>query len=338
MSAPSTAGAATSPAQPGEVDAREATEALAALGRQRLEQAPRRDAQLAVPIDEVALDHERALEVARERLGDDRPPPAIGMPDAGTGFCSLPPRQAATSRAKTRLRIATLSCRSYAAAPSSVSGQRLDPAVADPPGGELAGARASRIRYGRPSQRPMFSTSVRDGPRRRRRGASGRPRARSPRPRGTRPPGRCSSSKRYGRRRRRCAAARSARRRRRASSDQAAGLVRRLRVARARSSSRAHRGRDHHQTVRSIDALDVVGASQKSAERYFQPPSARIADDDALVELVGEPARDVDDRARRRRRRRCPPGRAARARPATDSSFETSIFRSSFETSRIGGT
>ena len=78
-------------------------------------------------------------------------------------------------------------------------------------------------------------------------------------------------------------------------------------------------------------ALDVRRASQKSAERYFQPPSASTQTTTPSSSSAASAARDVDDGAGRRRRRRCPPCRAARGAPATDSSFETSSFRSSFD-------
>src|SRR3989442_773489 len=53
-----------------------------------------------------------------------------------------------------------------------------------------------------------------------------------------------------------------------------ARFVRRLSF-RVRDERRAHVVRNHHQTVRPI-ADSMSSASQKSAERYFQPPSARI--------------------------------------------------------------
>src|SRR3990170_7268364 len=70
----------------------------------------------------------------------ERPPPAIGMPEAGTGFCSLPPPQAARSRAKTRPRSARALIPVLRRRALAGHGQLLDPGVADPPGGELAGA------------------------------------------------------------------------------------------------------------------------------------------------------------------------------------------------------
>jgi hypothetical protein len=44
--------------------------------------------------------------------------------------------------------------------------------------------------------------------------------------------------------------------------------------------------------VRSIDCSTSVGFPEV-AERYFQPPSAKIGDDHAFVALGGELARDV---------------------------------------------
>src|SRR6185312_11905005 len=55
--------------------------------------------------------------------------------------------------------------------------------------------------------------------------------------------------------------------------DEPAGLVRVL-FGRMRDERRAHLLRDYHHRVRSIDSVTSC-ASQKSAERYFQPPSAR---------------------------------------------------------------
>src|SRR5206468_937876 len=57
--------------------------------------------------------------------------------------------------------------------------------------------------------------------------------------------------------------------------DEPAGFVGRLSPGMFHELS-AHVGRDHHQTVRSI-ACSTSSASQKSADRYFQPPSASTA-------------------------------------------------------------
>ncbi len=50
----------------------------------------------------------------------------------------------------------------------------------------------------------------------------------------------------------------------------------------------------YHQTVRSMErSTSSSGASQKSAETYFQPASASTVDDHAFVHLLGDPPRDV---------------------------------------------
>src|SRR5215211_2465170 len=120
-----------------------------------------------------------------------------------------------------------------------------------------------------------------------------------------------------------------------AEEQQPARLVRVLR-ARVLLERGADLRRDHHQTVRSID-VSTSAASQKSADRYFQPPSGRTQTTTA------------SSRSAARRRATCAtapdetpakmPSSSSRRRIAsTDSSFETSTFRSSFATSRIGGT
>src|SRR6266511_6027729 len=113
-----------------------------------------------------------------------------------------------------------------------------------------------------------------------------------------------------------------------------ASLVRRLSL-RVRDERGAHVGRDHHQMVCSID-LSTSSASQKAADRYFQPPSARIATTTPSSSSAASlratwttapeetPAKMASSSRRRRTSR-------------TDSSFETSTFRSSLDTSRIGG-
>src|SRR5438309_7645850 len=60
-----------------------------------------------------------------------------------------------------------------------------------------------------------------------------------------------------------------------AHEEETASLVRGLRFG-VRDELYADVVGDHHQTVRSI-ADSTSSASQKSAERYFQPPSARMA-------------------------------------------------------------
>src|SRR6266545_2183975 len=118
--------------------------------------------------------------------------------------------------------------------------------------------------------------------------------------------------------------------------DEAARFVRLLR-ARVFLEGRAHLGRNHHQTERSISASASGPVSQKPAERYFQPPSARIAtttpssSSSASFRATCTTAPDETPA-------KIPSRSSSRRRPATASAFETSTFRSSRETSRIGGT
>src|SRR3954466_473139 len=60
-----------------------------------------------------------------------------------------------------------------------------------------------------------------------------------------------------------------------AQQHEPAGLVRCF-LLRVHDKGRPHLRRNHHQTVRSIEC-STSSASQKSADRYFQPPSAKIA-------------------------------------------------------------
>src|SRR5918999_1483619 len=117
--------------------------------------------------------------------------------------------------------------------------------------------------------------------------------------------------------------------------DQPAGFVRRL-LSSVRDELLEDRGRDYHQTACSI-ARSTSSASHSGAERYFQPASARTA--------TTTPSSTSS--AKRRATWRTPPEEtpakipslSRRARiPATASAFETSSFRSSCSTSRIGGT
>src|SRR5919106_1731232 len=117
--------------------------------------------------------------------------------------------------------------------------------------------------------------------------------------------------------------------------DQAAGLVGSLRLG-VLDERRTHLGGDHHQMRSSMAGPTSPSAFvQKSADRYFQPPSARI---------VTTTASSSSSAIRRATCTTAPdetpakiPSRSSRIRSAsTDSSFETRILRSSFETSRIG--
>jgi hypothetical protein len=138
---------------------------------------------------------------------------------------------------------------------------------------------SDRMRYGRPCQRPMFSTSVREGAWRAPRGGSGRRRARSRRPRGTRSAGSTSSSKRYGEAAR-LRPARSARPSR-PQDDDAAGLVRRL----GRACSRVRGARPRITTRARLHlALDVVRIPERGGE-VLPAAVGEDRDDDALVEL-----------------------------------------------------
>src|SRR5437867_12199251 len=120
-----------------------------------------------------------------------------------------------------------------------------------------------------------------------------------------------------------------------AEHDQSAGFIRRFRAGVVRQLG-AKLGRDHHQTLSSI-ARDTSAASQKSAERYFQPPSARMqtttpsssSPASLLATWVTAPEETPAN---------SPSASRSARTPATDSSFDTSTFRSSFDTSRIGGT
>src|SRR6266702_3982466 len=116
-----------------------------------------------------------------------------------------------------------------------------------------------------------------------------------------------------------------------AEEDQTAGFVRRLSFG-VRDQLPAHVLRDHHQTVRSI-AASTSSASQKSAERYFHPPSARIVTttplprSDASLRATWTTAPDETPA-------KIPSSWSRRRTSSTESSFETSTFRSSFVASR----
>src|SRR5262249_19953787 len=114
--------------------------------------------------------------------------------------------------------------------------------------------------------------------------------------------------------------------------EQAAALVGQF-LAPVGRDRLAHRGRDYHHSLLS----SISSPCQKPAERYFQPPSARTQ---TTTPSSSSPA------SRRATWTTAPPETPAKmpsaprsdCTPATASSFETRIFRSSFETSRIGGT
>src|SRR3954451_1114032 len=97
----------------------------------------------------------------------------------------------------------------------------------------------------------------------------------------------------------------------------------------------AHLVGDYHQLPASIDR-STSSAAQKSAERYFQPPSGRMQ---TTVPLSSSPAsfRATWTIAPDETPAKIPSLSTSARRPATESAFETRIFRSSFPASRIGG-
>src|SRR5215469_2072658 len=117
-----------------------------------------------------------------------------------------------------------------------------------------------------------------------------------------------------------------------AQHEQPAALVRQLPL-RVLGERLADRRRDYHHSLLS----SISSPCQNPADRYFQPPSARTH---TTTPSSSSPA------SRRATWRTAPletpakmPSRSRSAcTPATASSFETSSFRSSFATSRIGGT
>src|SRR3954465_7907431 len=119
-----------------------------------------------------------------------------------------------------------------------------------------------------------------------------------------------------------------------AESDQAAGLVRRLRL-RVLLERAPHGARDYHQMVRSSSSPPRA-SSQNDAEMYFQPPSARThttTPSSISAASLRATWTAAPDETPAKRPSRC----SSTCTAATASSFETSTFRSSFETSRIGG-
>src|SRR5205807_3412145 len=98
----------------------------------------------------------------------------------------------------------------------------------------------------------------------------------------------------------------------------------------------SHLGRDYHQTVRSIER-STSSASQKSAERYFQPPSARIATTTPSSRSAAS-LRATCTTAPAETPAKMPSSSSSARTARTESSLETRTLRWSFETSRIGGT
>src|SRR5918999_1477804 len=120
-----------------------------------------------------------------------------------------------------------------------------------------------------------------------------------------------------------------------AQEDQPAGLVRRF-GAGVLLEGAPHRGGDYHQTLRSIER-STSSASQNCADRYFQPPSASTAT--TTPSSSSAASRRATWRTAPEETPANTPSASRRARtPSTDSSFETSTFRSRRDTSRTGGT
>src|SRR5207244_11963719 len=117
--------------------------------------------------------------------------------------------------------------------------------------------------------------------------------------------------------------------------DEPARLVRLFR-ARVGLELRADLGWDHHQTALSSSSASAP-VSQKPAERYFQPPSASTATTTPSSRSAAS-LRATWTTAPEETPAKMPSRAKSSRSPATDSAFETSSLRSSFETSRIGGT
>ena len=119
-----------------------------------------------------------------------------------------------------------------------------------------------------------------------------------------------------------------------AKRDQAAGLVRRLlaRVLDELAGSRPELPPDRvlHRLVHVLRLPECRG-------QVFPAAVGEDRDDDAVFELLGEPAGDMED-APDDTPAKIPSARGAPALLATDSALETRSFRSSCATSRIGGT
>src|SRR5439155_13508098 len=120
-----------------------------------------------------------------------------------------------------------------------------------------------------------------------------------------------------------------------AQHDEPASLVRGFR-SRMRPKLGTDLGRNHHQTAPSISRSGLA-ASQKPAERYFQPPSARTRTttpcSSSAASLRAACTTAPDDTPAK-----IPSCWSRARRPATASVLETRSFRSRRATSRIGGT
>src|SRR5262249_50670584 len=96
-------------------------------------------------------------------------------------------------------------------------------------------------------------------------------------------------------------------------------------------------GGHYHQWPRSIEVSGSESA-QKSADRYFQPASARMQTTTEPCSTSSASLRATCTTAPADTPAKMPSRSSRARRPAIDSAFETSSFRSSLVTSRIGGT
>src|SRR4029453_7256559 len=105
---------------------------------------------------------------------------------------------------------------------------------------------------------------------------------------------------------------------------------------RVSSECRPCSGRHYHQTLRSI-ACSMSSASQKPADRYFQPASAKTPTTTPSASSAAS-LRATWPTAPAETPAKIPSSSSSRRTSRTDSSFEKTTLRSSFDTSRIGGT
>src|SRR5690348_8277122 len=117
-----------------------------------------------------------------------------------------------------------------------------------------------------------------------------------------------------------------------AQDEQAAALVRQL-PSRVLGQCLAHGLRDYHHSLLS----SISSPCQKPAERYFQPPSARTQTTTPSSSSRAS-RRATWSTAPLETPAKMPSSSRSACTPRTASSFETSSFRSSLATSRIGGT
>src|SRR5438445_6417917 len=117
-----------------------------------------------------------------------------------------------------------------------------------------------------------------------------------------------------------------------AQEEQAARLVRQLRAGMC-GECLPHFRRDHHHSF----ASSISSPCQKPAERYFQPPSGRTHTTTPSSSSAAR-RRATWSTAPDETPAKIPSSSSNRRSPSTALSFATRSFRSSFATSRIGGT